>query len=207
MRKRSERDLGTLIRDLGGDWKKFEDKRFCPHCKKMLYRVDNRGYDGIATLKGRAIPIEVKSGKRSLRFADLEDHQREALQAWQDKHGWPAWVAIQVGEGRPNQKIEDIPLKFWLFPYNFFLALELLCLERANQKSIPYSSKTTNNSNMIMLDLTLVEGCDEYEIVWIAGRWTMPTWHLFRLNYINHTYHEREERNNVRPERATLATI
>ena len=192
MRKKSEADLGTLIRSLGGDWKKFEDKRACPHCHKLLYRVDNRGYDGMATIRGISIPIEVKSGQRSFAFADLKPHQHEALLEWENKHGKQSWIALQVGTGRVNQKKEGLPRKFWLFPHVLFQRMEALLDETVGQKSIPYSLATTRNKLIHKYNLTLVEGYWDYEIIWMDGKWILPTWHVFRLYYLRDTYINKE---------------
>jgi hypothetical protein len=188
MRKRSEKDLGVLIRDLGGDWKKFEDRRYCPHCKQLIYRVDNRPYDGMATIRGLAIPIEIKSGKKSLRFDQLKDHQREGLREWEKKHGNITWIALQMGVSRPISNPENIPLRFWLFPYKKFINMEGLLEEITEQKSLPYNKDTTRNKRIIEYSLTAYDLLWHWEIIWLDGKWSLPIWHPFRAKYLPDTH-------------------
>jgi penicillin-binding protein-related factor A (putative recombinase) len=184
-RKRSEADFTKLIHDLGWDWKKFEDKRFCPFCKKLQYRVDNMPYDGIATIKGRAIPVEVKSGTTRFGFNELKEHQREGLINWQKKHGAMAWLYLQMGVSRVDSSLGD-RLRSWLMPISHFLQVENLVKGIYKYEGVALSEETTNRRDIIDNKLYATQLFKNYELAWIEKQgWSIPEGHLFRLTYLH----------------------
>ena len=182
-RKKSEADLAKLIHDLGWDWKKFEDKRTCPKCMHMLYRVDNRPYDGIATIRGGSIPIEVKWAKERYAFSDLKEHQREGMADWQLKHGCMTWLFLQLGDKRVTAKNDPYRRRCWLLPLNAILDIEYT-VSVYDLKSLAISKDTTNRKVVKEAKLHADSMLKNYELEWKKGGWVLPPYHLFRQMYL-----------------------
>jgi len=179
-RKLSEADLGSLIRDLGGDWHKFRDRQYCPMCHNLIYKMDNVPFDGEAVINGFSIPIEVKSGQTAFPFGDIKEHQREGLLEWQRKHHRPAWLCLQMGIQPAGRG--ELQRRMWLVPMNIWLNVEEL-LQEADFKSLPYSIVSTNRKIIKEAGLTALDLLGPYELERITGRWAMPENHVFREIY------------------------
>lgn len=180
-RKKSEAEIGQLIRDLGGDWKKFEDRRYCPHCHQLIYRVDNQPFDGLGVINGKAFPIEVKAGDTAFPFSEIMPHQRAGLSDWQARHQSPAWLALQLGT-----TIRAAPLlqrRMWLVSWTFWLGVESQ-IEVNGFKSIALSHRTTNRRVIKELNLTAMDLLHNYELTWVQGGWRMSVNHPFRNYYL-----------------------
>ena len=180
-RKVSEHDFGALIRSLGGDYKKFADARYCPYCKKLLYKVDELPYDGQGVINGFAFPIEVKAADLSFDFADLKPHQRAGLSEWQKRHHRPAWLGLQMGTDPVNGK-GAYPRRLWLIEWDAWLSFEEDVIAQG-AKSLPYSPASTNRHAFIDNHLTATEMLKDYELVRIVGGWHLSYAHLFRVHY------------------------
>lgn len=180
-RKKSEADLAKLIHSLGWDWKKFEDQRYCPHCRNILYRVDNRPYDGMAIINGRAAPIEVKMGHTRFPFADLKEHQRAGMKAWEDKHGELTWLFLQLGDHRPNSKNFG-RRRCWLISLNTLGGIENLC-NVYGLKSLPLSEHTTRRVKVRESKIYATNLLKNYELPWKKGGWELPHDHPFAVEY------------------------
>jgi len=177
-RKKSEQDIGKMIRAIGGDWKKFEDRRFCPHCRQLIYRVDNQPYDGIGIVKGKAFPIEVKSAKLSFPFADIKEHQREGLGNWVLKHLNLSWLALQMGTHRAGSQHQ--PRRMWLISWGAWLQLELLIKDTTGLVSLPYDANTKGVRLKIReAQLGAVQALKNWELTWTNQGWFPPDNHLF----------------------------
>ncbi|MGH7274215.1 MAG: hypothetical protein ACREIQ_07160, partial [Nitrospiria bacterium] len=172
-RKVSEAEVGQLIRSLGGDWKKFEDRRYCPHCHQLIYRIDNQPFDGIGVIGGRAFPVEVKAAEKSFAFSEIMDHQRTGLSDWQSRHQSPAWLALQMGI---TIKHKETPRKMWLVRWNDWLEIEGMFRE-LNVKSMPYSDRTTKLVVLRNLGFNAVFRLADYELYWLNGEWHLPKSH------------------------------
>ncbi len=184
-RKKSEADIGKLIRGIGGDWKKFEDRRYCPHCRQLIYRVDNQPYDGLGVLRGQTFPIEIKSAKLSFPFADIKEHQRAGLTDWQKKHGATAWFALQMGTGKAGSKDSNLPRRLWLVPWDIWLSYEEWVRETADQVSLPYDWHYGRMRKIITEhEMGAVQVLQDHELMWREGEWVLPDDHLFRLIYL-----------------------
>lgn len=180
-RKKAEADLAKLIHGLGWDWKKFEDQRYCPHCRQILYRVDNRPYDGMAVIHGTSIPIEVKMGHTRFAFSDLKDHQREGMREWQVKHGRQTWLFLQMGDDRPNSKSKT-RRRCWLMTLSTLEGIEDLC-SAYGLKSLPLNEHTTKRVK-VKKDLVYATNLlHNHELPWIPGGWKLPHEHLFSKIY------------------------
>lgn len=184
-RKQSERELGQLIRSLGGDWKKFEDRRNCPHCHQLIYRVENVPFDGIGTLRSISMPVEVKSGKLTFPFADIKKHQRAGLADWMEKHGNSAWLCLQMGTQRVGSK--STPRRMWLIPWTDWIEIEHLVEMAGGLKSLPYSVETSNRKTVKEHHLGAVTLLALYELWWREGKWVLPPLHSFRYHYLKDT--------------------
>ncbi len=183
-RKKSEKEIGRMVRECGGDWKKFEDRRVCPHCHQLIYRVDNQPFDGIAVLRGRAVPIEIKSAKLSFSFADLKQHQRAGLSEWSHKHGSPVWLALQMGTQRVGAK--NTPRRMWLIFWRSWLDHEAEIENLAGLSSIPYDSNVKGTRKLVREhQLGAVQNLADWELSWGPKGWELPEDHLFRLIYLN----------------------
>jgi penicillin-binding protein-related factor A (putative recombinase) len=186
-RKQSEKELGQLIRSLGGDWKKFEDRRSCPHCHQLIYRVDNQPFDGIGTINSISFPIEVKSGKLTFPFADIKPHQRAGLADWMKKHGNSAWLCLQMGNQRVNATQSKAPRKMWLIAWDDWVDFEDL-IKTQGLKSLPYSFETSNRVVVRDLRLGAVDLLANHELTWSKKGWVLPPLHSFRYHYLKRTY-------------------
>lgn len=180
--KQAEADLAKLFYTIGWDWKKFEDKRICPRCKHLLYRVDNRPYDGIAVIYGRTIPIEVKQDKFRFMFSDLKEHQRDGLLEWERKHLSKAWIFLELGTDRTNSKSSK-RRRAWLVPINTLLSIETLC-EVYGLKSLPLDKSTTNRKDVLKSKIYATQLLSQWELPWEKGGWTLPKNHMFYKLYI-----------------------
>lgn len=180
-RKKAEADLAKFIHGLGWDWKKFEDQRYCPHCRHILYRVDNRPYDGMAIINGYAAPIEVKMGHTRFTFADLKEHQREGMKEWEDKHDNPSWLFLQIGDDRPNSKSEN-RRRCWLFTLNTLNGIETL-MGNYDMKSLPLNEHTTSRKILKEHELYATNLLKQHELMWKPGGWTIAKLHTFCMTY------------------------
>ncbi|KPK19761.1 MAG: hypothetical protein AMJ70_08545 [Dehalococcoidia bacterium SG8_51_3] len=183
-RKRAEADLAKFIHDIGWDWKKFEDRRYCPNCRALLYRVDDRPYDGMATVNGIAIPIEVKASKLNFAFSELKKHQEDGMLEWQEKHNRykGCWIFLQMGDQKPNSK-QPNRRRCWLITLNAFLDIRTLCSMMETQ-TLPYSEETTNRKKLKDLQISATTLLGKWELKWIPGGWSLPREHLFNTYYI-----------------------
>lgn len=195
-RKVSEHDFGVLIRSLGGDYKKFADARYCPFCKKLLYKVDELPYDGQGVINGWAFPIEVKAADLSFDLSDLKGHQRAGLSEWQLRHKRPAWLGLQMGTQPVNTK-GLFPRRLWLIPWTHWLDIEH-DIANIGMMSLPYSPDATNRHAFIDNHVTAVELLKDYELKRVLGMWKLPMKHEFRL-YYNLSTSEEELPNAEQP--------
>ena len=176
--------MGHLIRNLGGDWKKFEDRRFCPHCRTLIYRVDNKPFDGLGVIQGHAFPVEIKSAKLSFPFADIEEHQREGLDAWTKKHTAPTWLALQMGTGRAGSQDSNLPRRLWLIPWASWKMIERLVNSRTGLVSLPYDCRYGRMRLAVKEhEAAAVQMLETYELLWVKGAWALPEEHVFRSWY------------------------
>lgn len=143
--------------------------------------MDNRPYDGIATVHGRAIPIEIKTGQNYFRFADLKDHQIEGLQEWSAKHGYPTWIWIQMGTAKVTAIHNPNRRRVWLMPLYVFLGVRDY-LAREGLKGISLNIQTTKRLEHKERELYATSQFKHYELDWNKD-WELPTDHLFHEMY------------------------
>lgn len=181
MKKQAEADFAKFVHDLGWDWKKFEDKRQCPKCFHLLYRVDNRPYDGVMTVWGKTIPVEIKQDETRFPFSDLKQHQRDGLLEWEERHDSLSWIYLMLGTDRVNSNSPK-RRQSWLVPTSAFLQAEQLC-RVYGLKSMPLDFSTVQRVDVKEAQIYATSIFKNYRLEWQTGGWVLPKAHLLRELY------------------------
>lgn len=170
-KKQSEREFKEFCNRYGIDSYKYPDRRRCPACGKLLWKV-NRMPDYEITHKGIKSLVEVKQGSKRWYFASEETGirgiQREKLDDHMRRHNMP-WVFLALGEGRaPNGR------GAFLIPWAVWKRTEEMLLSEG-QKSIRFEGGRMKTAKVILA---------EYRLVWKDSGWSLPEGHIF-WNYLN----------------------
>jgi hypothetical protein len=195
-RKTSEADFATLFHALGADWKKFEDRRYCPICHNLIFRVDNQPFDGLGVIYGRAFAVEIKAAELAFRFADIEPHQRAGLIEWQHRHIAHAWLGLQMGTAPANAR-SGTPRRLWLIDWDWWMQFEA-GIQQMGRLSLPYSTQTTNRIDMRTAGIGAVDSLGTWALEHIKGGWKMPETHPFYQKYIQPNKELYDNANNQR---------
>lgn len=150
----------------------------------------------VFTPTGRHVFIEAKYARKSYRFAQWEEHQREWAETW--SHTGPYWLLIGLGFERVNCKDPKLRRKLFLLPRAVVLRTEQIMEERAGLASIPmigtYGGRVVNRDyENGGLGLSADILWSDFKLPWKDGGRIIPENHEFYWLYLREEIVEEEQ--------------